>query len=194
MRTLLCELSRIHFAPHLIGTSALELGAVSMFWYAFREREMILDLFEMVTGQRHAHPLLPDRRVAEDIPKASTPSAASSSTGCRSALNDYLTLLDKNAIWLERTKGVGGPVGRRRDRARADRPDPARVGRRLGSPPDEPYLAYDPHRLPGAGLRKRRRLRTATACAWTRCAESTRIVDQCPPPARAHGRAPVDRR
>src|SRR5205085_9036908 len=46
MRMLLCELNRIHSHLIWLGTSALELGAISMFWYCFREREMILDLSE----------------------------------------------------------------------------------------------------------------------------------------------------
>ena len=62
MRTLLCELNRIHSHLVWLGTSALELGAISMFWYAFREREQILDLFELVAGLPHAHAVLPGRR------------------------------------------------------------------------------------------------------------------------------------
>src|SRR5919106_4303268 len=46
MRTLLCELNRIHSHLIFLGTSALELGAILMFWYTFRERDLILDLFE----------------------------------------------------------------------------------------------------------------------------------------------------
>ena len=52
MRTLLSELVRIHSHLIFLGTSALELGAISMFWYCFRERDLILDLFEMVCGAR----------------------------------------------------------------------------------------------------------------------------------------------
>src|SRR5215208_81855 len=50
MRMLLSELNRIHSHLVFLGTSALELGAISMFWYCFRERDTILDLYEMVTG------------------------------------------------------------------------------------------------------------------------------------------------
>src|SRR5438270_13151675 len=49
MRTLLNELNRIHSHLVWLGTSGLELGAISMFWYCFRERDLILDLFELVT-------------------------------------------------------------------------------------------------------------------------------------------------
>src|SRR5205807_878776 len=52
MRTLLCELNRIHSHLIWLATSGLELGAISIFWYAFREREQLLDLFELVTGYR----------------------------------------------------------------------------------------------------------------------------------------------
>jgi NADH-quinone oxidoreductase subunit D len=48
MRMLLCELNRIHSHLVWLGTAALELGAISMFWYCFRERDAILDLFELV--------------------------------------------------------------------------------------------------------------------------------------------------
>src|SRR2546425_3876881 len=50
MRMLLCELNRIHSHLVWLGTAALELGAISMFWYCFRERDRILDLFELVGG------------------------------------------------------------------------------------------------------------------------------------------------
>src|ERR1044071_4861645 len=52
MRMCLAELNRIHSHLVWLATAALELGAISMFWYCFRERDQILDLFEMVTGGR----------------------------------------------------------------------------------------------------------------------------------------------
>ena len=52
MRMLLAELNRIHSHLVWLGTAALELGAISMFWYCFRERDRILDLFEPVAGFR----------------------------------------------------------------------------------------------------------------------------------------------
>src|SRR3989440_7202391 len=68
MRTLLCELNRIHSHLVYLGTSALELGAISMFWYCFRERETILDLFELVTGARMHTRYFQTGGLAEDIP------------------------------------------------------------------------------------------------------------------------------
>ena len=105
MRMLLSELSRIHSHLIFLGTSALELGAVSMFWYCFREREMILDLFEMVTGQRMHTRYFQIGGLAEDIPEGFYPECRTFVDWFPHALNDYLTLLDRNAIWLERMEG-----------------------------------------------------------------------------------------
>src|ERR671915_305167 len=68
MRTLMCELNRIHSHLVFLGTAALELGAISMFWYTFRERDQILDLFEMVTGVRMHTRYFQAGGLAEDIP------------------------------------------------------------------------------------------------------------------------------
>ena len=69
LRVIHLELNRI--ASHLVwlGTSALDLGAISMFWYTFREREMALDLFEMSSGQRMHTRYFQVGGVMEDIPK-----------------------------------------------------------------------------------------------------------------------------
>src|SRR6266702_8677666 len=69
MRMLLCELNRIHSHLVFLGTSALDLGAISMFWYCFRERETILDLFEMSSGQRMHTRYIQVGGVIEDIPR-----------------------------------------------------------------------------------------------------------------------------
>src|SRR5258707_10182068 len=73
MRMLLCELNRIHSHLIFLGTSALELGAVSMFWYCLREREQILDLSEMVTGQRMHTRYFQIGGLPEDIPEGFYP-------------------------------------------------------------------------------------------------------------------------
>ena len=121
MRMLLCELNRIHSHLIFLGTAALELGAVSMFWYCFRERELILDLYEMVTGQRMHTRYFQIGGLAEDIPEGFYAQCHEFVEWMPKAINDYLTLLDRNKIWLERTKGVGLLSARRCDRARADR-------------------------------------------------------------------------
>jgi NADH-quinone oxidoreductase subunit D len=107
MRTLLNELNRIHSHLVWLGTSALELGAISMFWYAFREREQILDLFELVTGYRMHTRYFQVGGLAEDIPRGFYPEARKFCEWMPRAVDDYETLLTRNKIWLERTEGLG---------------------------------------------------------------------------------------
>ena len=107
MRTLMCELNRIHSHLVWIGTSALELGAISMFWYAFRERDTILDLFELVTGYRMHTRYFQIGGLAEDIPRGFYPEARKFCELMPKAVDDYETLLTRNKIWLERTEGIG---------------------------------------------------------------------------------------
>src|SRR5436305_13623719 len=68
LRVIHLELNRIMFHLVWLGTSALDLGAISMFWYCFREREAVLDLFEMSSGQRMHTRYIQVGGVFEDIP------------------------------------------------------------------------------------------------------------------------------
>jgi NADH-quinone oxidoreductase subunit D len=107
MRTLLCELSRIHSHLVWLGTAALELGAISVFWYAFRERDQILDLFELVTGTRMHTRYFQVGGLAEEIPRGFYPECRRFVEWMPKAVDDYEALLTRNEIWLERTKGLG---------------------------------------------------------------------------------------
>jgi NADH-quinone oxidoreductase subunit D len=107
MRTCLAELNRIHSHLVWLATAALELGAISMFWYCFRERDQILDLFEMATGARMHTRYYQVGGLAEDIPSGFYPEARKFCAWMPKAVDDYEALVDQNAIWLERTKGLG---------------------------------------------------------------------------------------
>jgi NADH-quinone oxidoreductase subunit D len=107
MRTLLCELNRIHSHLIWLGTSGLELGAISMFWYAFRERESLLDLFELVTGYRMHTRYFQAGGLAEDIPRGFYPECRRFVEQMPKAVDDYEAILDRNEIWMERTQGLG---------------------------------------------------------------------------------------
>jgi NADH-quinone oxidoreductase subunit D len=107
MRMLLCELNRIHSHLVYLGTGALELGAISMFWYCFRERDMILDLSEMVAGTRMHTRYFQTGGLAEDIPSGFFPECRKFVEWMPHAIDDYEQLLSANEIWLERTKGIG---------------------------------------------------------------------------------------
>ena len=90
-----------------LGTSALDLGAISMFWYCFRERETILDLFEMSSGQRMHTRYFQVGGVIEDIPRRLRREGARvHATMMPERVDQYEALLDKNEIVLQRLRGV----------------------------------------------------------------------------------------
>jgi NADH-quinone oxidoreductase subunit D len=106
LRVIHLELNRIMSHLVWLGTSALDLGAISMFWYCFRERETILDLFEYSSGQRMHTRYIQVGGVFDDIP-------AGWEAKCRAFLDDmpnrvdqYGDLLNRNEIVLRRLRGV----------------------------------------------------------------------------------------
>ena len=107
LRVLLCELNRI--ASHLvwIATGSLELGAVSMMLYGFRERELILDIFEAVTGLRMNHSFIRPGGVIMDLPPDGPRMIARFLDTMPARIDDYERILNENPIWLERNVGVG---------------------------------------------------------------------------------------
>jgi len=107
MRMLLAELNRIHSHLVWLGTAALELGAISMFWYCFRERDRILDLFELVAGSRMHTRYFQVGGLAEDVPTGFWDECAKFVEVMPKAVDDYEALVDRNEIWLERTQGIG---------------------------------------------------------------------------------------
>jgi NADH-quinone oxidoreductase subunit D len=107
MRMLLAELNRIHSHLVWLGTAALELGAISMFWYCFRERDRILDLFELVAGFRMHTRYFQVGGLAEDVPPGFWDECAKFVELMPKAVDDYEALVDRSEIWLERTQGIG---------------------------------------------------------------------------------------
>jgi NADH-quinone oxidoreductase subunit D len=107
LRVLLCELNRI--ASHLVwvATGGMELGAVSVMLYGFRERELILDIFEAVTGLRMNHAFIRPGGVIMDLPEDGPRRIARFLDAMPARIDDYERLLNDNPIWLERNVGVG---------------------------------------------------------------------------------------
>src|SRR4051812_117965 len=143
MRMLLVELNRIHSHLVWLGTAALELDAISMFWYCFRERDRILDLFELVAGFRMHTRYFQVGGLAENIPPGFFDECAKFVDLMPRAIDDYEALVDRNEIWLERTQGIG--LLSREDAIALGQSGP--VLRASGVDWDlrraEPYLAYD---------------------------------------------------
>ncbi len=107
LRVIHMELSRIHSHLVWLGTSALDLGAMSMFFYCFRDRDRLLDLFEMSTGQRMHTRYFQVGGVAEDIPVGFVEAVLRFCAEFPTRVDQYEALLTNNEIFLNRTKGVG---------------------------------------------------------------------------------------
>jgi NADH-quinone oxidoreductase subunit D len=107
LRVIHCELNRIHSHLVWLGTSALDLGAISIFWYCFRERDKVLDLFESSSGQRMHTRYVQVGGVAEDIPAGWAEKALAFTYEMEERVGQYEAILDRNEIFLQRTKDVG---------------------------------------------------------------------------------------
>jgi NADH-quinone oxidoreductase subunit D len=107
LRTLFMEINRI--ASHLIfwGIFGLDLGAVTAFLYGFRERELCMDLLEMISGQRMTFNYIRFGGVAADLPKEFDKYVRDFLKVFPEKVTDYERLLNENEIFKVRTKGVG---------------------------------------------------------------------------------------
>src|SRR5829696_6380418 len=143
VRTILCELQRIASHCLWLGTHAMDIGAMTVFLYAFRERELILDLFEEYCGARLTYNSMRIGGLPLEIPPGWDKKVLEFCKIMDSKIVEYEELLTHNRIWLERTKGVGVISG----------PEAVAIGlsgpalRGSGVPrdvrKDEPYAAYD---------------------------------------------------
>lgn len=106
-RVIMVELSRI--ASHLVwlGTHALDIGALSMSLYTFREREMIMDIFETFCGARLTTNMMEIGGFSREIPDTLVDQIRNFLRVFPNRLKEYTDLLSANPIWLGRTKGVG---------------------------------------------------------------------------------------
>ena len=107
LRVILSELQRI--ASHLVwlGTSGLDLAAMSMFLYCFREREQILDIFELVSGQRMMTTYFRPGGVWRDVPVEFEQAVRDFIKIFPRRIDEYETLLTKNPLFLDRMLGIG---------------------------------------------------------------------------------------
>ena len=143
IRTILAELQRIGSHCLWLGTHAMDIGAMTVLLYAFRERELVLDLFEEYCGARLTYNSMRIGGLPLDIPSGWDQKVRAFCDVMETKLPEYEELLTNNRIWLERTRGVGVISG----------PDATALG--LCGPPlrgsgvyrdvrkDEPYAAYD---------------------------------------------------
>ena len=169
MRVMMTELSRLNSHLVWLGTHALDIGAMSMFFYCFREREDILRIFEMFSGQRMMTSYIRIGGLALEPPRGWQNAVGKFIRAFPSKVDEYEDLLDSNPIWTRRTKGVGfisledmldlgvtGPMIRGAGRAAGTSASPSRIRATTNSI-----------------SRCRRRPKTTCtrgiACAWRKC-------------------------
>ncbi len=107
IRMILCELTRIQSHLLWLATHALDIGAMTVYFYCFRERETINNIFEMAAGARMNLSYFRIGGVARDLPDGFVEKVREFVNDFPARLRDYETLLTKNKIWLMRTKDVG---------------------------------------------------------------------------------------
>ena len=107
IRVLMMELNRISSHMVALGTGALELGAMGPMFFAFREREMVLDAFEAITGLRMNMAYVRPGGVAQDLPAGMTSQLRELVKTLRKNFKDNAALLIGNSIWMKRTEGIG---------------------------------------------------------------------------------------
>jgi NADH-quinone oxidoreductase subunit D len=107
IRVLVCELSRISAHLLWLGTHAVDLGAITVFMYTFREREVLYDFFEALTGTRLTTSYTRIGGLSRDLPPGFLDDVGRWLERFPKDLDEYETLLTKNKIWVERTQGVG---------------------------------------------------------------------------------------
>src|SRR6266513_1418302 len=107
IRVLIAELQRINSHLVWLGTHGMEVGAVSVMLYCFRERELLLNINEMLAGFRMFPSYMRVGGLREDLPRGFHDAVLSFLDRFGPKLNEYEDLLTKNQIYLKRTMGVG---------------------------------------------------------------------------------------
>jgi NADH-quinone oxidoreductase subunit D len=107
IRVMMMELNRVSSHLVALATGGMELGALTAMIFGFRERELVLDIFEMVSGLRMNSAYIRPGGVAQDLPAGAEEKIRETVVLLRKRLKDTADLLVDNAIWMGRTVGVG---------------------------------------------------------------------------------------
>ena len=107
IRVMMMELNRVSSHLVALATGGMELGALSAMIFGFRDRELILDIFEMVTGLRMNNAYIRPGGVAQDLPEGAEQKIRDTVKLLRKRLKDTSNLLVDNSIWMGRTVGIG---------------------------------------------------------------------------------------
>jgi NADH-quinone oxidoreductase subunit D len=107
IRVLCCEIARISAHLLWLGTGALDLGAATVFFHTFRERETLYNIIEALTGTRLTTSYPRVGGLSRDLPEGWTKQVADFAGAFPKTLDEIDALLTRNAIWMKRTQGVG---------------------------------------------------------------------------------------
>jgi len=178
LRVLFCELNRI--ASHLVwvATGGLELGAISMMLYGFRERELILDLFEAATGLRMNHAYVRIGGVVMDLPEGGEEKIRSLLDVLPGRFDEYEAILARNPIWMERNTGVGRLSAEDCLALGVTGPILRSAGVAVDLRKDEPYCGYETYEF-DVPIRAEGDAYARFAVRIDEMRESLRIVEQC---------------
>jgi len=143
IRMLMCELNRISSHLLFLATNGIDLGAVSMMIYGWREREEVLRFFEKVTGLRMNHNYIRPGGVAADLHDGWQGDLRELLELIEPRLDEYETLMTGQPIWRERLQGVGAINADEAIALSATGPLLRSTGYAWDLRRDEPYLAYD---------------------------------------------------
>ena len=143
MRMLLSELNRMSSHLLFLATNGMDLGAVSMMLYGWREREDVLRFFQKVTGLRMNHNFIRPGGVAADLPAGWRDDVLAILEGLPSRLEEYDILMTGQPIWRERLQGVGVITAQEAIALGATGPILRSTGVAWDLRRDLPYLHYD---------------------------------------------------
>ena len=143
MRVMLVELTRLNSHLVWLGTHALDIGAMSVFLYCMREREDILRIFEMFSGQRMMTSYIRIGGLALEPPRGWHVRVKKFIDGFSSKIDEYEDLLTNNRIWIGRTQGVGFMTLEDMLDLGVTGPMLRAIGLKIDARKDEPYSSYN---------------------------------------------------
>lgn len=178
LRTIVFEMSRI--CSHLLwlATHALDIGAMTVFLYCFREREWLLDIFETICGARRRYGDNSRSGVLQDMEPEVLESLDAFTRMFPAKILEYETLIDKNRIWLQRTQGVGVIPAKEAIRWGLTGPTLRGSGVSYDLRRDDPYDAYDRVEF-DVPVGKNGDVYDRYRCRMEELRQSNRIIQQC---------------
>jgi len=143
VRVILTELTRLNSHLLWLGTSGLDIGAMSLFLYCMREREIILDIFEMCSGQRMMTTYVRPGGLWRDVPVEFEGAVRDFIELMPRRIEEYESLLNNNPLFIERTSGIGVLTHENAIRWGATGPIARGSGVKTDLRKERPYMGYE---------------------------------------------------